>query len=61
MNPLEISIGQFQRLAAQVIELAAEYLQHLDAQAISPATNGAEMKRIFGGPMPEQGLGEEAL
>lgn len=61
MNPLEISVDQFQRLAAHVTELAAEYLQRLDAQAISPATNGAEMKRIFGGPMPEQGMGEEAL
>lgn len=61
MNPLEISVEQFQRLAARVTELAAEYLQHLDAQAISPATNSAEMKRVFDGSMPEQGLGEEAL
>ena len=61
MNPLEISVDQFRRLAEQVTQLGAEYLQNLDAQAISPATNGAEMIRVFGGPTPEQGLGEEAL
>jgi glutamate/tyrosine decarboxylase-like PLP-dependent enzyme len=61
MNPLEISVDQFQRLAQHVTQLAAQYLQNLDAQAISPATNGPEMTRVFGGPIPEQGLGEEAL
>lgn len=61
MNALEISVDQFRRLAEQVTQLAAEYLQNLDGQAISPATNGAEMMRVFAGPMPEEGLGEEAL
>ncbi len=61
MNPLEISVDQFQRLAEQVTQLAAQYLQNLDAQVISPAANGAETLRLCGGPIPEQGLGEEAL
>src|SRR5579864_7702455 len=61
MNPLEISVDQFRRLAEQVTQVATEYLRNLDAQPISPATNGAEMMRLFGGPIPEQGLGEEAL
>src|SRR5579864_9059151 len=61
MNPLEISVDQFRRLAEQVTQVATEYLRNLDTQPISPATNGAEMMRLFGGPIPEQGLGEEAL
>src|SRR5579864_213202 len=61
MNPLEISVDQFRRLAEQVTQVATEYLRNLDTQPISPATNGAEMMRLFGGPFPEQGLGEEAL
>jgi len=61
MNPLEISVDQFRRLAEEVMRLAAQYLQNLDAQVISPATNGAETLRLFGGPIPEQGLGKEAL
>ncbi len=61
MNPLEISPHQFRRLAEQVTKLAADYLENIDAQAISPATNGAETLRLFRTAMPEQGMGEEAL
>ena len=61
MNPLEISSAQFRRLAERVTNLAVEYLENLDTQAISPATNGAETLRWFQTAMPEKGMGEEAL
>jgi len=61
MNPVEISPDQFRRLAERVTGLAAEYLQNLDAQPISPATDGAETLRLFQTAMPEKGIGEEAL
>ncbi|MGC1450480.1 MAG: pyridoxal-dependent decarboxylase [Candidatus Sulfotelmatobacter sp.] len=61
MNPLEISTDAFRRLAERVTNLAAEYLDNIDAQAISPATNGAESLRAFRSAMPEKGMGEEAL
>ena len=61
MNPLEISSDQFRRLAHQVTELAANYLENIDAQVISPATNGEETLRRFRTPLPEAGLGPEAL
>jgi aromatic-L-amino-acid/L-tryptophan decarboxylase len=61
MSSLEISVDQFRSLAEQVTKLAAEYLENLDAQMISPATNGVETLRLFGGQIPEQGLGEAAL
>jgi aromatic-L-amino-acid/L-tryptophan decarboxylase len=61
MNPVEISAEQFRRLAERVTQLAADYLESIDAQPISPATNGEETLRLFRTAMPEQGIGEEAL
>ena len=61
MNPLEISTDAFRRLAGRVTNLAAEYLDNIDAQAISPAIHGAESLRVFPSAMPEKGMGEEAL
>jgi aromatic-L-amino-acid/L-tryptophan decarboxylase len=61
MNPLEISPTQFQKLAQRVSALAVDYLEHLDAQAISPATTGEEVLRLFDAVLPEQGIGEGAF
>jgi aromatic-L-amino-acid/L-tryptophan decarboxylase len=60
-NPVEISTDQFRRLAEHVTQLAASYLENIDEQAISPATNGEETLRLFRTPMPEDGIGEDAL
>ena len=60
-NPVEISTDQFRRLAQRVTDLAAEYLQNIDQQRISPDTTGAETLRLFHTALPEPGLGEEAL
>jgi len=61
MNPLEIAPDQFRRLAERIANMAAEYLEGLDAQPISAKTNGAETLRVFQTPLPEQGIGEQAL
>ena len=61
MNPLEISSDQFQQPAEHVTKLATQYLENIDDQLISPATNGAETLRRFRAALPEQGIGEEAL
>ncbi len=61
MNPLEISSDQFRRLAEQVTKLAADYLENIDARPIAPSTNGPESIRLFRTPLPEEGMGEEAL
>jgi len=61
MNPVEISSAQFRRLAERVTNLAAEYLGNMDAQAISPPTNGEETLHLFHTAMPEDGMGEEVL
>lgn len=61
MNPVEISTENLRRLAERVTNLATNYLETIDAQAISPTTNGDETLRLFHTPMPEDGMGEEAL
>jgi glutamate/tyrosine decarboxylase-like PLP-dependent enzyme len=61
MNPIEISSDQFRRLAERVTRLAADYLDNIDAQPISPATNGEETLRLFRTALPEDGIGEAAL
>lgn len=61
MNPLAVSPAEFRRIAERVSNWAADYLENLDAQAISPATNGAETMGAFQTRLPEQGIGEEAL
>lgn len=61
MNPIEISTDEFRRLAEHVTQLAAEYLEHIDARAISPAAKGEETLRLFRTAMPEDGVGKDAL
>ncbi len=61
MNPVEISTDQFRHLAERITELAAGYLDNIDAQPISPATKGEETFRLFRTAMPEDGIGEDAL
>jgi len=61
MNPLEISSQQFCRLAEQVTELAADYLENIDSRTIFPATTGAEVEKLFRTALPEHGMGEESL
>jgi aromatic-L-amino-acid decarboxylase len=61
MNPIEISPKQFRRLADQVTKLAENYLENLDDQRIAPAIGGEESARVFHTPLPELGMGEDAL
>ena len=42
MNSVEISAEEFLRLTDRVAKLAAEYLENIDTQPISPSTNGDE-------------------
>ncbi len=61
MNPIEISSDEFRLLAGRVTQIATEYLESIDAQVISPATNGDETLRLFRTAMPEEGIGEAVL
>jgi glutamate/tyrosine decarboxylase-like PLP-dependent enzyme len=61
MNPVEISSDEFRRLAERVTRIAAEYLETIDAQVISPTTSGEETLGVFRTAIPEDGVGEAAL
>jgi aromatic-L-amino-acid/L-tryptophan decarboxylase len=61
MNPLDLTPDQFRRLSERVTEIAAGYLQNLDARAIPPEGSGAELERLLRTPLPETGFPEEAL
>jgi aromatic-L-amino-acid decarboxylase len=60
-NPIEVSGEDFRRLAERITDLAANYLENLDGHKISPETRGEETINLFGGALPEQRMGEEAL
>src|SRR5260221_8686966 len=61
MNPIDLAPEEFRRLSARVLEIAADYLQNMDARSIPSAGTGAEIERIYRTPLPETGLPEEAL
>lgn len=61
MNPIEVSTEDFRRLAERITDLAANYLENLDDQRISPATRGQETLHLFGDALPERGMGDAAL
>lgn len=61
MRPLEISDEQFRRLAAEVVELSAEYLASLEQRAIFPQTSGAKTEELFSLNLPERGIGEATV
>jgi aromatic-L-amino-acid/L-tryptophan decarboxylase len=61
MRPLELSDNEFRRLADEVVNLSAEYFATLDARSTFPETTGEESERLFALPLPERGLGAEAL
>jgi aromatic-L-amino-acid/L-tryptophan decarboxylase len=60
-NPIDVSSEDFRRLAGRITDLAANYLENLDEQRISPETRGRETLQLFAGALPEQGMGTEAL
>jgi aromatic-L-amino-acid/L-tryptophan decarboxylase len=61
MKPLETSPDDFRRLAADVVELSAEYLASLDARSTFPRISGVEAEKIFSLELPEQGMAEKAF
>jgi aromatic-L-amino-acid decarboxylase len=61
MNPIEISPEQFKSLCEQFLEIATDYLKELDTRSIPAKGSGAEIDRIFGDPLPETGLADEAI
>jgi len=61
MNPLAISHEQFHDIVLQIAELSTDYLRRLDSLPTFPTVTGRQTQELFGGPVPEEGPGSEAL
>ncbi len=61
MNPIETSPDEFKRISERILEIATEYLQQLDGQSISPKERGSELQNLYRSPIPETGMGAEAI
>jgi aromatic-L-amino-acid/L-tryptophan decarboxylase len=61
MKPLELTTDDYRRLATRINDLTVGYLATLDSARTFPVTSGAETARLFDTPLPEQGIGDQAL
>lgn len=61
MRSLELSPAIFRDLAAQVTELAAEYLSTLNSLPTFPSAGAARTEELFHHPLNEDGLGAAAF
>jgi len=61
MNPLKISPEEFKRISEGVLKIAVEYLQDIDARKIPPKERGTELLSAYHSPIPETGMGSEAI
>ncbi len=61
MDPLNLTAQEFRRLAGRITDLSSDFLTSLDGRPIFPKTSGAEVERLFSTPLPESGMGAEAL
>jgi len=55
MNPIEISPEQFKSLCEQFLAIASDYLREMDSRSIPAKGSGAEIDRVFRGPLPDPG------
>jgi aromatic-L-amino-acid/L-tryptophan decarboxylase len=61
MSLLNVPTDDFRRLAAQVMDLAAEYLARIDSRPIFPDTTGEQTLRLFQAVLPEEGQGAKVF
>ncbi len=61
MKTLELSTEDFRRLAADVVQLCAEYLHTLDGRSTFPEVTGSESECFFNLDLPEHGMGNQAF
>lgn len=61
MNPLDLSLDHFRRLADRTMDSTSAWLSTLDSRPIFPRTSGAETERLFSSDLPERGMGAEAF
>lgn len=58
---MNITPKEFQSLANRTTEILTQFLRELDSIPAFPKTSGEQSAQMFGGPVPEQGIGAQAL
>jgi len=61
VDSIDLSPKQFKKLAERVLEVAARHLEELDLRPIAPPVKASTLEELFHTPLPESGVGEEAL
>ena len=61
MNTLELAPEEFRAVADEIGALTADFLQSLDNLRSFPEGSGAQIARALEIPLPEQGMGQDAL
>ena len=61
MRSLNVTSDEYRRLAAEVVNQAADYLDGIDSRPTFPDVRGADTERLFHTPLPERGMGASAL
>jgi glutamate/tyrosine decarboxylase-like PLP-dependent enzyme len=61
MNPLVLSPEEYRRVYERILQLAQNYLLEIDQRSCVPGVSGTEATDLFAGPLPEQGMGLQAL
>jgi aromatic-L-amino-acid/L-tryptophan decarboxylase len=61
MNPLALPVENYRQIYERLTQLGIDYLAGIDQRPCIPNISGVEVKRLFEGPLPEDGLGPEAL
>jgi aromatic-L-amino-acid/L-tryptophan decarboxylase len=61
VDSIDLTPDEFKRLSERIVEIAADYLRELDCRPIAPQVNGRTLYELLHGPLPESGLGEDAV
>jgi len=61
VDSIDLSPNQFKKLAERVLEFATRHLEELELRPIAPRVKASTLEELFHTPLPESGVGEEAL
>ena len=61
MNPLTLPDAEYKEVFERIAQLALEYLASLDERPSFPRVTGSETQALFCKPLPENGIGVNAL
>ncbi len=61
MNPLVLSDADYKAVFERITQLALQYGASIDERPTFPTITGSETEALFANPLPEKGMGDDAL